>query len=391
MHLDTTATLTNRLIKHTHATTTTHTPPLLTCMRRAVGVLVRCPTRRVAPPATPTLSSSHTHHARAPTQPLLRHLQVVHATVIPDDRSMLTGALKLAPACPAAAAALSRELEAYARLADQRDIPRVLAWAPTTDGTAVAAILFDRLPGTLADDIALRLRVLATTNPERPHPTRDAPLYSPHEYWPVIHKLAALLAVAHGRGIIHADIKPANILLDTDRNPKLADWGIFLDAPVDGAPPPTVRGPHGTEGYCLPALAAGAETVEVNFSIDTQALALTVVEMLLGMLPEHAREVAGQGELGEYLPPHDGELRSLVLGTLREEAGERPPVAAWLRGRRRGCCVPEPRIWGAVEVPLGAPRTRAVAHACVCTCARMNRHPCLLRHWWRMQPKTCCR
>src|SRR3712207_8129503 len=44
--------------------------------------------------------------------------------------------------------------------------------------------------------------------------------------------VAAGLAHAHARGVIHRDIKPHNILLDENRRPKLADFGIAraLDA-----------------------------------------------------------------------------------------------------------------------------------------------------------------
>ena len=52
-------------------------------------------------------------------------MQVVQATVIPDDRMMLSGALKLAAPNPKAYRALYRELKAYARLIDQRDMPQV--------------------------------------------------------------------------------------------------------------------------------------------------------------------------------------------------------------------------------------------------------------------------
>lgn len=272
-------------------------------------------------------------------------MQVVQATVIPDDRSMLRGALKIAPESAQAQRALYRELKAYARLLDQCDVPKVLAWAATADGKSVAAILFDRLPGTLEDEIQLRLKLRMATKPWMPYPTRDAPLYKPHEYWPMIRTLAALLAVAHSRGIIHADIKPANILLDEDRSPKLADWGIYVK-PVRGrnGPTRTIRGPYGTDGYCFPELTAGVVDVPVHFSMDTQALALTVVEMLLGMVPDQAREVYEQGELGDYLPPGDIPLRTLILSSLRRNPVERVPLATWLKKLPWGHCVAAPQV-----------------------------------------------
>lgn len=90
----------------------------------------------------------------------------------------------------------------------------------------------------------------------------------------------------------------------------------------------------------------------VHYSMDTQPLALTVVEMLTGMLPGDAREAAAAGELGDFLPPWDASLRTLVLGSLRPTCEECAPLAIWLRMLPWGHCVAKPRIAGP-GAPLG--------------------------------------
>ena len=41
----------------------------------------------------------------------------------------------------------------------------------------------------------------------------------------LFHEIAVGLAHAHGKGIVHCDLKPANVLLDQDHRPRLADFG----------------------------------------------------------------------------------------------------------------------------------------------------------------------
>ncbi|MDX6631594.1 MAG: eukaryotic-like serine/threonine-protein kinase [Gaiellales bacterium] len=68
-------------------------------------------------------------------------------------------------------------------------------------------------------------------------------------------QVAAALAYAHGRGVIHRDVKPHNVLLTTDGHAKLTDFGI---ARVDDAPALTNPGRVlGTGDYVAPEQAQG--------------------------------------------------------------------------------------------------------------------------------------
>jgi hypothetical protein len=49
--------------------------------------------------------------------------------------------------------------------------------------------------------------------------------FSVHEAVDIFREIAIGLAHAHGKGILHCDLKPANILLDQDQRPRLADFG----------------------------------------------------------------------------------------------------------------------------------------------------------------------
>src|SRR5436309_1548687 len=50
----------------------------------------------------------------------------------------------------------------------------------------------------------------------------------PEEAARVVRKVAEALGYAHRRGVVHRDVKPANILLAWDKEPLLADFGLAV-------------------------------------------------------------------------------------------------------------------------------------------------------------------
>jgi serine/threonine protein kinase len=72
--------------------------------------------------------------------------------------------------------------------------------------------------------------------------------------WPEIvcwigSRLAGALAYAHGRGVLHRDVKPANVLVAAEGHPKLADFNISFSK-LDGATPAAYFG--GSLAYMSP-------------------------------------------------------------------------------------------------------------------------------------------
>jgi serine/threonine protein kinase len=92
------------------------------------------------------------------------------------------------------------------------------------------------------------------------------------------------LAYAHSHGVIHRDVKPANILLNEDDRPVLTDFGIakLLEAP--GGHTLTGSGVGiGTPEYMAPEQGIGASTIDER--ADVYSLGIVMYEMVTGRKP----------------------------------------------------------------------------------------------------------
>jgi eukaryotic-like serine/threonine-protein kinase len=95
-----------------------------------------------------------------------------------------------------------------------------------------------------------------------------------------LEEAARALDVAHGKGVVHRDVKPANLMLDRDGNVHVADFGIASAAGMDSL---TMTGTVlGTAGYLAPEQAQGDRAVPAS---DLYALAVVAWELLTGRRP----------------------------------------------------------------------------------------------------------
>jgi hypothetical protein len=128
-----------------------------------------------------------------------------------------------------------------------------------------------------------------------------APRLTVEEALRISREVLQALAVAWSRGIVHRDVKPANILLDRDDHVKVADFGLAQSS--SGQADATASGTvMGTAHYISPEQARGEET---DFRSDVYSLGVVLYEMIAGQKPfagANPMEVNFK-QLCEPLPP----------------------------------------------------------------------------------------
>jgi serine/threonine protein kinase len=155
-----------------------------------------------------------------------------------------------------------REIEILRRL----DHPNIL---PLLDyGSINERVFFFTMPFVEGDTLRARIK-------------REQRL-SIADTFAIAQDISDALDYAHGRGLIHRDVKPANILLSGGRT-LVADFGIAR-ATVDGADRITASGVSlGTPEYMSPEQAGGLRQLDAR--CDVYALGCVIYEMLAGEPP----------------------------------------------------------------------------------------------------------
>jgi hypothetical protein len=145
----------------------------------------------------------------------------------------------------------------------------------------------------------------------------------------VVRELAEALAYAHEQGIVHRDVKPANVMLDGKGRPHLMDFG--LASKQDESEKLTNDGALlGTPAYMAPEQ-AGGQKGEAQPASDQYSLGVLLYELLTGQTP-----FAGTPSIVLYhaintepKPPHSlrpdvpRDLETICLKAMAKRAEER--------------------------------------------------------------------
>jgi serine/threonine-protein kinase len=252
-----------------------------------------------------------------------------------------------------------------ARAAAGLSHPNVVAIFDSGSQDAVHYIVMEYVPGETLADIKRRQGMLD-------------PVWAAE----VARLVSEALSAAHAQGLVHRDVKPANVLVSQDGQVKVADFGIAKAATHTL----TRSGPLlGTATYLSPEQAQGGT---VDARSDVYALGCVLYELLTGTPPfmadspvaVAARQVTEAPEPPSRRNPQIGPaLEAVVMTALAKDPARRfqtasamgEALARIVRGDAAG--VVPPATAGAAPVALGGPATTSGSAPTVVLATRAGR------------------
>ena len=239
-----------------------------------------------------------------------------------------------------------REAQAAANLSHPNIVP-VFDWGED-DGTYF--IVMELIEGTSLADILRGSRTLSAS--------RSAQLVA---------QVAAALGYAHRNGVVHRDVKPGNILITSDGQVKVTDFGI-AQAVASEDHLAEAGSVMGTATYFSPEQAEGAA---VDGRSDVYSLGVVLYEMLVGRPPftgDTPVAVASQHVHSSVPPLSDFneevplDLAAITMKALAKSPGQRYQTTDELRADLLRFNEGEPvRAVGVVGAFLGDDATQAVS------------------------------
>jgi serine/threonine protein kinase/Tfp pilus assembly protein PilF len=280
-------------------------------------------------------------------------------------------------------------------------------------GRSTLADVIDRVfsSGTLPTRARVILDSVQQTTPAEELPADPYPMPDRLRRGPYLEgvlrlavQLAEALAFIHGRGVLHGDLKPSNVLMTPSARPMLLDFNLAWDArrgtPRVGG---TIRYMAPEQLRALADKAAGRRQV-IDARSDLFALGVILYELATGVPPfglvaaglseEQAcgqfleRQRAGAHCVREANPHIERSVARLIAHCLAFEPKDRPASAAKLVAAFRACLSPTKRLrrrlaQHALALLLGL--GLLVAAGSACGYSLLTREPYALRELHRGQ------
>jgi len=176
------------------------------------------------------------------------------------------------------------------------------------------------------------------------------------------------LQAAHDAGVVHRDVKPANIMVTATGAVKVCDFGIARVVRATQARLTDASVALGTADYMAPEQATGGP---IDARTDLYAVGCVLYAMLAGQPPFHGDDALGimwrhvnqpPASVTSRNPQVPEALDSLITELLAKEPADRPAAAQEVRHRLTQVSDQPPRALGraaSAVTPLAVPATRA--------------------------------
>lgn len=143
-------------------------------------------------------------------------------------------------------------------------------------------------------------------------------------------QLLEALAAAHRRGVIHGDVKPANVIVDEHGDITLIDFGLARMEAI--AASQTLESRLGTPGYCAPEV---LEERLVDERADIYGVGVTLLEALIGEVPFDS-DGQIEGSPDRWKDIGDRQLAEILRSATAPHRGDRFRTAEQMRAALRG-------------------------------------------------------
>lgn len=131
------------------------------------------------------------------------------------------------------------------------------------------------------------------------------------------------ISYLNGRGVVHRDIKSANVLLDEDFTPKVGDFATVRSAPSGaGSTVAETALVIGTSAYMAPE----AVRFDISAKLDSFAFGVVLLELLTGLPPNDTRRE--EADLWSYVQENCDDDDENIDDLLDKQAGEWDPKVA---------------------------------------------------------------
>lgn len=157
-------------------------------------------------------------------------------------------------------------------------------------------------------------------------PEKKLPLFQAHRYF---QQLINGLEYLHGRGVIHKDIKPGNLLLTLDHTLKISDFGVAEQLDYFAENDTCTTG-QGSPAFQPPEIANGLESFS-GYKVDIWSSGVTLYNITTGLYPFEGDNIyrllenigRNQWEVPAWYFQLDPKLADLVLGMLQSDPNKR--------------------------------------------------------------------